>query len=157
MRKIQLLILPIAIMMISSCNRNQKSEDQKNQDSIAKANSLNTKRLSCYEAASNADSALLKLEEINGEILGELSFNFFKKEDTFGTIRGAFKGDTLFVDYNYTLKGTTYKNPQAFLRKGDQLIQGRGEISTYLGRTTFSKDTPIDFKQGFVFNLAECK
>ncbi|TKB98852.1 hypothetical protein [Pedobacter cryophilus] len=157
MKKIRLLILPIAIIMISSCNRNLKSADQKNQDSIAMADSLKTKILSCYEAVSNADSALLKLEEINGEIQGELSFNFAEKEDTFGTVRGAFKGDTLFVDYNYTLNGTTYKNPQAFLRKGDQLIQGRGEISTYLGRTTFSKDTPIDFKQGFVFNLAECK
>ena len=150
-------MLPIAIMIIAGCNRNQKLADQNNQDSIAIADSAQSEPPKCYQAVNNADSAFLKIGEVNGEIKGELSFNFAQKEDTNGTVVGAFKGDTLFVDYNYTLKGVTYKNPQAFLLKGDQLMQGKGELSIYLGRTTFNKDTPIDFTEGFVFNLAECK
>ena len=157
MKKIHLLLLPMAILMIFSCNRNQKLADQNNQDTVGLGDKLEVASPKCYQAVNNADSAFLKIGEVNGEIKGELSFNFAQKEDTNGTVVGAFKGDTLFVDYNYTLKGVTYKNPQAFLLKGDQLMQGKGELSIYLGRTTFNKDTPIDFTEGFVFNLAECK
>ena len=156
MKKLNLYFLPIAILIISSCNSNQKSS---NQDTAGLADSFKTVSPKCYQAVIGQDSAFLTIKEIDGKVAGELSFNFFNKgkEDNHGTISGAFKGDTLFVDYSFILNKTTYLNPQIFLRKGTQLAQGSGELFTYLGKTTFKEGTKIDFESNFIFEPVDCK
>ena len=156
MKKISLFFLPIAILAISSCNSNQKSV---NQDTSTLTDSFKTVSPKCYQSVIGQDSAFLTIKEIDGKVAGELSFNFFSKskEDNHGTFTGAFKGDTLFVDYSFILNKTTYLNPQVFLRKGDKLAQGSGELFTYLGKTSFKEGTKIDFESNFIFEPMECK
>jgi len=84
---------------------------------------------------------------------------FAGKDNLTGTIAGAFKGDTLFVDYTYRSgdKQGDFRNPFAFLRKDGKLYQGYGEVVTSYGRTSFKKGTPINFDKGFVFNPVDCR
>ena len=157
MKKILLFALPVMMFGITSCGNNHKTSDQNNQSDSVAGDSLGTEYSKCYQAVSGADSASLKMTESNGKVTGELNFNFSAKEDTHGTIKGLFKGDTLFVDYDFKQNEVAYKNPQVFLRKGDQLVQGYGELFTYLGTTTFKKNAKIDFEKGFVFKPSKCK
>lgn len=150
MKKPFIFILPIAFALFS-CNENSKTADQSNTAETSSA------EVQCYTAVNSADSATLKTSQKNGRIVGELAFNFSKKDDTQGSISGEFKGDTLFVEYHFTYKGTKYNNPQVFLKKGDTLLQGAGTLETMMGRTYFKKEIPIKFDEGFVFETTDCK
>lgn len=45
----------------------------------------------------------------------------------------------------------------ALLKRGNELILGNGKIETYLGRSYFAKDTPIDFeKVKYKFTTVDC-
>lgn len=142
--------------LILSCNQNQTSsagaEDSKlipeHEDALERQ---------CFEAVSGRDTAILKLNNLDGKITGKLSFNFYEKDDSDGDISGEFKGDTLFVDYIFKSEGTISRNPQAFLKKDGKLYQGSGNIETYLGKTYFKNNADISFGDGFVFESKTCE
>ncbi|MNH42269.1 hypothetical protein D3C79_1039360 [compost metagenome] len=87
--------------------------------------------------------------------------NYIDKGKNEGIVAGAYKGDTLFVDYTFkigTENKTMYKNPLAFLKKDGKLILGVGQIETSMGKSYFVKGKPIDFEKGrFTFDSAVCK
>jgi hypothetical protein len=95
------------------------------------------------------------------KITGHLLINYIDKGKNEGLISGAYKGDTLFVDYTFkigTENKTMYKNPLAFLKKDGKLILGVGQIETSMGKSYFVKGKPIDFEKGrFTFDTAVCK
>ena len=82
------------------------------------------------------------------------------KDPNKGKIAGKFNGDTLFVDYTFTvgdINKAIYKNPLAFLKKDNQLVMGVGQIETMLGKSYFVKDKPINFERGkFTFQPGTC-
>ncbi len=159
MKRIYLLVFPIAIVMLSSCNNSQKSADKNTSDTIGMAEKFEKISSNCYLAVNGADSARLTLKDLNGKVEGEMSFNFATKEDNSGTFTGEFKGDTLFVEYSFKLhnSSTQYLNPQVFLKNGNKLAQGSGELFTYLGKTTFKEHSKINFENNFVFEPSDCK
>lgn len=152
MIKSSFLIIALCSIIFVSCNSNTKKAELK--DSVE---TFSMENASCYKAVSNADTATLKFDQKGKKVVGVLAFNFKAKENTNGTIIGEFKGDTLFVDYTFKLKGKGYKNPQVFLKQGDNLMQGSGELEVYVGRTYFKKSVPFIFKNGFVFEPLDCK
>ena len=116
----------------------------------------------CYVAIDGADTAYLDLNITeSGNIDGNLRINYTGNDQNIGTVSGKFKGDTLFVDYTFTVGETEqpiYKNPLALLKKDKQLILGVGQIETTLGRSYFVKGMPINFERGkFTFDPTECK
>lgn len=78
-----------------------------------------------------------------------------------GTVEGKFSGDTLFVDYTHTsgsINKKGYINPLAFLKVGENLVLGVGEIENHTGRSYFVKDKPIDFEIArFIFEPVDCE
>jgi hypothetical protein len=141
-----------SLITLASCNSNTKKAESKDSVEI-----FSMENASCYKAVSNADTATLKFDQKGKKVVGVLAFNFKDKESTNGTIVGEFKGDTLFVDYTFKLKGKEYKNPQIFLKQENNLLQGAGELEVYVGRTYFKKSVPINYKNGFVFEPTDCK
>lgn len=116
----------------------------------------------CYVAISGLDTAYLNLNSTEaGKVEGNLLIKYMGKDQNIGTIAGKFNGDTLFVDYTFTLGETDkpiYKNPLALLKKDNQLILGVGQIETTLGRSYFVKGMPINFERGkFTFEASACK
>lgn len=146
-----LLFLPAMI----SCNQQPKKPVVKTlaTDSLVSS--------TCYTAVYEQDTANLHLEFLqSGKVTGDLVFRFPIFPKNVGTVEGKFSGDTLFVDYSFAVgkaKEKNYKNPLAFLKKGDQLIMGVGVIETSYGRSHFAKDRPINFERGkFQFNPINC-
>lgn len=140
----------LAFAALSSCGNGSKTKSQQQVE-------VKSENMKCYQAIDGADTAHLKVGTVKDKVMGELSFNFKEKQNTNGTIEGSYHGDTLFVDYSYKINGTNFKNPLVFLKEDSTFYQGYGTIITYLGRTSFDKNVPIDFTKGFVFKQTDCK
>lgn len=144
-----------AVPVFFSCN-----QESNNGAANDKADSVLNK--TCYLAVDGPDSAKMMVDETaKGKIKGSLYIKFEEKGPNDGTFEGEFKGDTLFVDYSFTINTTNktiYKNPLAFLKKDGKLLMGVGQIQTTLGRSFFVKGKPIDFEKGrFQFAPVDCK
>jgi hypothetical protein len=118
--------------------------------------------VACYKAIYEQDTLNLKINTFkNGEITGEMVMAINNMPKKTGEILGKFRGDTLFAAYTFVqgnYKEKTFKNPMAFLRRGDQLILGNGLIQTTMGASYFVKGKPIDFDSvKYKFYVVECE
>ena len=115
----------------------------------------------CYKAYYEKDTLELKINTLkNGKITGSMVMAAFNKPKMDGELSGEFRGDTLFTSYTYFVDGNkkmTYKNPMAFLKRGDELILGNGEIEYALGASYFIEGKPIDFDgMKYKFTTVDC-
>lgn len=152
-----LFSLLFACIGFQSCKKNQKEEANKAKQ-IQAEKPISVK---CFKALYEQDTIELKMNTLkNGKITGDMVIKFFNTEKKVGKIAGEFSGDTLFASYTFIQgenKKVTFKNPMAFLKRGDQLILGNGKMQTTMGATYFIKDSPIDFESvKFIFSAAEC-
>jgi hypothetical protein len=91
----------------------------------------------CYVWTSGKDT--IRLSFVRSEnVTGELSYDFFEKDKSRGTLSGMFIGDTLFADYRFHSEGTVSVREIVFLRKGDSIVPGSGPIELRDGRESFS-------------------
>jgi len=148
--------LLLSLILLAGCNQNQQQSDNTDTGSVI-PESKDALAMECFEATVGKDSASLKVNNLNGKITGLLAFNFLEKDDSHGEIKGEFKGDTLFVDYIFKAEGRISKNPLVFLKRDGKLVQGYGEIKTYLGKTYFTDHASLKFEDGFTFEPVECK
>jgi hypothetical protein len=154
MKNLGLFCLLLTCIGFVSCNKNQKEAD-------AQASSEKPISVQCYKALYEKDTIDLKINTLkSGKITGDMVMKVFNKAEKVGKITGEFRGDTLFVDYSFTLVANdkvTYKNPLALLKRGSELILGNGKIETYLGASYFAKGEPIDFDRvKYKFTTVDC-
>jgi len=157
MKKIRIVGLALILIGFQSCKKNQ----EQNEDEAAKTETEQLTTEQCYKAVYEKDTLNLKITPLkDGKIGGSLVMNVFDEPKREGEIEGEFKGDTLFCSYTFILtkdKSKTYKNPMAFLKQGEELILGNGDIEMYLGASYFKKDKPIDFeKVKYKFVAIDC-
>ena len=147
MKKSALYIYLLLLTFLYSCNGNAPKSSNKNAETSQ-----------CYVSTAGSDSASLVLHYNYSKIDGDLNMYFKGKDNMTGKLSGTFKGDTLFLDYNFQSGNNTeyFRNPLAFLRKDGKLYQGYGEIATAFGRSYLKKET-IVFDKGFIFNSTDCK
>lgn len=150
----------LALPLMFSCTQSENKDSASKDSLTAVADTLVKKE--CFVAVDAKDTANLVVSESgNGKVAGHLVINYVDKGKNDGEVSGAYRGDTLFVDYTFkigTTNKTQYKNPLAFLKKDGKLILGVGQIETNLGRSYFVPGKPISFEKGrFTFVPADCK
>lgn len=150
MKKAFILSAALTAIITVSCNQNPKTTEHNH---TAEDHSHHD---NCYVAVSGADTVHLYYHKHDNQVAGTIDFRFKEKQSTNGDIKGEYRGDTLFVDYNYKLNDVPSRNPLVFLKKDGKLLQGSGEIETYLGKTYFKKGTRILFGEGFTFEPVAC-
>ena len=155
MKKLGIFCLLVTCIGLQSC-KNDKSEKTLEVNDVKDATSTQ-----CYQAIYEQDTLNLKLLTFkNGEINGNMEMAIDNMPKKVGEIVGEFKGDTLFASYTFiqgTNKEKTFKNPMAFLKRGDQLILGNGQIQITMGASHFVKGQPIDFdKVKYKFSPVDC-
>jgi hypothetical protein len=157
MKNLGLFCLLLACIGLVSCKKNQSPKD-------VKATQVQAEKpisVACYKALYEKDTVELKINALkDGKITGNMVMKILDMPKKVGKITGEFHGDTLFVDYSF-FQGANekkiFKNPMAFLKKGNELILGSGKIETYLGRSYFIKGTPIDFDRvKYKFTNVDC-
>jgi len=157
MRKLSVFCLLLTFIVLGSC----KKEENQKEIEAAKAEANKIVSTACYRALYENDTINLKINTLkNGKIAGDMVMKVENNPDKVGKVEGEFRGDTLFADYSFiqgTNKDRTFKNPMAFLKRNDSLVLGSGEITTYLGKSSFSKGKAINFKTvKYKFSTVEC-
>ncbi|WP_016988520.1 hypothetical protein [Flavobacterium sp. ACAM 123] len=157
MKNLSLFCLLLTSIGFASCKNNQSEKV----DKAAKVPAEKPISVGCYKAIYEEDTLDLKINTFkNGEITGDMNMAISNMPKKVGEIAGEFRGDTLFASYTFIQGGykkKTYKNPMAFLKRGDELILGNGQIQITLGASHFVKGEPIDFeKVKYKFTPVDC-
>jgi len=151
------LCLLLACVGFQSCKKNESL----NGAEVSKEKAETFVRSECFKAIYETDTLDLKLNTLkDGKIIGEMIMKIEFASEKTGQIKGEFRGDTLFADYTFTQgqNKQIFKNPMAFLKRGNELVLGNGSIVTSLGASYFEKGKPIDFdKVKYRFKSIECK
>jgi len=154
MKNICFSCLFLAFIGLVGCNRNQKNAT----DQVLDEKPVSVQ---CYVSIYEKDTVTLQINTLkSGKLTGTMDMKLLDMPIKTGKIAGEFKGDTLFADYSF-VQGTNdkvvFKNPMAFLKKGNELILGNGTIVTYLGASYFKKGVPIDFENvKYKFTTVDC-
>lgn len=155
MKNLGLFCLLLTCIGLGSCKNNQSEKIIE----AKKAKELVSEQ--CYKAVYEKDTLDLKINTFkDGEITGDMVMAIANMPKKVGEIVGEFKGDTLFASYTFiqgTDKEKTFKNPMAFLKRGNELILGNGQIQITLGASHFVKGEPIDFERvKYKFSEVDC-
>ncbi|WP_348811415.1 hypothetical protein [Flavobacterium maritimum] len=154
---------PVLFCLLFACIGFQSCKKNENEKVVKRTQVQAEKPVSvqCYKALYEQDTIDLKMSTLkNGKIAGDMVMSFFNMPKKIGKIAGELRGDTIFVSYTF-IQGAnekvTYKNPMAFLKRGDELILGNGKIQTTMGASYFVKGSPIDFERvKFKFKTVDC-
>jgi hypothetical protein len=157
MKNLGLFCLLFAVIGLESCKNDQKQKVVDAEQAQAKK-PISTQ---CYKALYEKDSIDLKINTFkDGKITGDMEMRILDMPVKRGKIAGEARGDTLFVSYTFIQGGyeeKTYKNPMAFLKKGNELILGNGKIEFVMGASFFVEGEPINFDRvKYKFTGVDC-
>lgn len=110
----------------------------------------------CYSNLRNRDTVLLSFTRNDTAVSGELTYQFFQKDRNTGVIYGTVKGDTIIADYKFNSEGTTSVRQVVFLKRGDELLEGFGDVEENNGKMVFRNLSSLVFDSSLVFSLTDC-
>ncbi len=111
---------------------------------------------SCYAYIKEKDTAQLILITTGVVATGELNYKWFEKDKSTGHIAGEMRGDTLIANYTFNSEGKQSVRQVAFLKKGNQFLEGFGEIQEKEGKMQFKDLKKIDYEKAIVFEKIAC-
>ncbi|KQR68144.1 hypothetical protein [Pedobacter sp. Leaf176] len=90
-------------------------------------------------------------------VLGQLSYSVDGKDKNSGDFYGYMKGDTIIVDYKFQSEGVYSHREVAWVRKGDQLLEGYGATKDVNGDVKFQDVKKLTFGKSIIFDKTDCK
>ena len=97
----------------------------------------------CYQMVTGKDTAMLSLNHEGDTVTGSLSYHWYEKDNNEGSFRGVIKNDSLIVaHYNFQSEGITSVRQIVFKVRGEELLQGYGEIRMK-NDTAFFRDVDL--------------
>lgn len=156
----QILFALVAFTVFSSCN-NEGSSTPEKKDSATNENNSNSNsssETSCFAQMNANDTVLLNLTKNGDVITGSLNINRSGKDANRGVISGTMKGDTLFADYTFMSEGIESVREVAFLKKGDAMIEGYGDVMlTGNNIVVFNKKGRLLFNDSMPLSKVTCQ
>lgn len=151
-------ILGLTAMFFASCQGGTAKKTQAKIDSTIVTNSENKNdSKECYQYIKNRDTATLSINKGDNTITGNLGYNLYEKDKNAGTISGLIKGDTIIADYTFQSEGTQSVREVVWLKQGDKLIEGFGDVKEVGGKTKFKDISKLNFSNSIVFTKTICK
>ncbi|HDZ04557.1 hypothetical protein LCGC14_0079630 [marine sediment metagenome] len=155
MRKLALVAL--AFITIVACKNNTKTE-KKSVTKEEKPNEKSTKKTildkGCYEYNSNDNTIKMEITEVNENVTGNLNIAYAEKDANQGTFVGNLNDDKLFGTYTFNAEGKESSREIAFLVKGNQLIEGFGELND--NGTKFKDVNTIKYNSSIHLTKVDC-
>ena len=151
------LLFMVATFSCVSCNNNSKTATStKNNDSTGAIVPGTTQTTQCYAGVRGKDSVFLRLNRTNNTVSGDLDYKHFEKDQNKGTIEGVMKGDTLLADYTFISEGVTSVREVIFLKKGNMLVEGFGDVEEKSGKMVFKNTGAVEFDEAVLLKEAGC-
>ena len=136
--------------MLISCNNGEKQQQAEAESPAVSANKA------CYAFEMHNDTILLNLTVENNKATGNLTYNFFEKDDNRGRLTGTMNGDTLFASYEFNSEGVTSVREVAFLKKDNTFTEGFGEMKEEEGKMVFENKKALNFGSNIVLHQIDC-
>jgi len=151
-------ILLGAFFITSSCNNENKTSAAVNNDTVnnIKPAAIDTISSGCYSQISGRDTAMFQIENTKGSITGSLSYNIYQKDRNDGSFQGELTGDTLIGWYLFKSEGVMSVRQVAWRVKGNELLQGMGEMTERSDTMRFVNPDKLKFDNGRPFKKVEC-
>ncbi len=159
MKKSLLILTAIATIIVSSCKNETKKNDSEvmaPEEADIMESDLNSPEIACYRYVSKKDTVLLQMEKMNDEVAGTLSYNYFEKDKNDGTFEGKMVGDTLFADYTFGSEGSVSIRDVIFVKKGNKLFEGFGQVEEVNGKMKFKKNAKYTLNDAMPLEEINC-
>lgn len=154
--KTKVLVLGM-IISLAACNKKAEDTQVVTEPEMEKPE-ITAPAKDCYEYANGKDTIQLSFATTNGNnVSGDLKYAWFEKDSNKGTLSGMFKGDTLYADYTFQSEGTTSVRETVFLRKGDMLLEGFGDITEKGNKQVFKDKKSVKFDEKMALKKVACK
>lgn len=149
----------ILITILFSCSGNSSSQEKTNVEEyeLKEPSSADAVSTICYSLKNGKDTVLMKLNIDNGQVSGDLTYQYFEKDRNTGTLKGQMNGDTLFATYTFMSEGRESVRQIVFLKKGDEMTEGYGNLNPTSGEPDFTDKSTIKFDNKFVLKKTSCR
>jgi hypothetical protein len=152
-------ILIITACLFSSCNNKTDKEEQDN-DTTGTAGTdqpeVTVNKKACFSYQVKNDSASMQITVSDNVVSGTLDYKLFEKDKNQGKIEGKISGDTLFANYTFVSEGTQSTREVAFLKKGNDWLEGFGPVEEKQGVMSFKDRSKLRFENGLLFKAVDC-
>lgn len=152
-----LLFLLVSINVSSSCNNTAETRNVTDKESNEVMASGSMETTQCYLGLPGKDSVFLQIRIDNNTVYGDLEYKRFQKDRNKGTIKGMFRGDTLLADYTFMSEGVMSVREVIFLRKGDVLIEGFGDVKKKNEKMVFKNTGDVRFDEFTSLKQNDCR
>jgi hypothetical protein len=149
------ILASVAVLVLAACNKKEEKLKPMPVPEITQPAPVVPQK-TCYLWDNGKDSIAMTIAMNGNNANGELAYNFFEKDKSHGTFSGVFIGDTLFADYNFSAEGTKSIREIAFVRKGESMVEGHGEMEEKDKRQVFKDVKKLKF-EGVVLARRECE
>eukprot|EP01132_Coremiostelium_polycephalum_P014348 gene14348-17433_t len=155
--KTYILLFVLLTGFLTACQNTTPTS--KKADSVITAENKTVSKLEkeCYLYASGKDTIAMTLRKNGDQLSGDLLYSLFEKDRNYGTITGKMKGDSLFIHYIFDAEGMHSARELIFLKKGNQLLEGFGDVQEKNGEMVFKDPRKIQFNNSIVLQKGNCK
>jgi len=148
----------ISATILFSCNGNSISQVKSTEEQHElKAPSSDANSITCYSLNNGKDTILMKLKIDNGQVSGDLMYHYFEKDKNTGTLKGQMIGDTLLGTYVFMSEGKESVRPVVFLKNGNAMIEGYGNLNPATGEPDLADRSAIRFDNKFILKQTDCQ
>lgn len=134
------MLIAFSVIILASCS-NSSGQNDKTKETVNKVN----EPAACYEYSKDSNKVIMHITITDNIVTGDLMYAYFEKDKNTGTIKGEMKGDTLFADYSFMSEGITSVRELAFLKKGNEWVEGYGEAEEQAGKVVFKNKAALAF------------
>ncbi|MEO6868039.1 MAG: hypothetical protein ABI168_00245 [Ginsengibacter sp.] len=156
-------IIFLSAVIIAGCNNGTTTKDNlqdlsndTTKNSNAKDNSKFDLLTGCYQNVLNGDTAFLKINVHEFVVNGTLNYKRAQKDSNEGTFTGVISGEMIVIHYNFQSEGKKSMREVAFKIKGNQLVEGFGEILMKGDSAVFENVALLNFQNAQTFNKIVC-
>lgn len=154
-------LLSGCIFLACNSKRSEQTDSTKNTPPAEVANNQTPAPVAndpaCFRYFGNKDTVYLQLSELYGTMTGMLLYKNYQKDKNLGTLQGKMMGDVLLAEYTFKSEGMMSTRQVAFKKKGDDYIEGFGDVKDVNGKVTFKDPTALKYDESRVFVKVPCK
>lgn len=147
----------IIIVLIGSILGACSSDNSQDSTSVTADSVVKEMTSNCYTYVINRDTVQLNLMQLGTKVSGELMYKLYEKDANSGTLEGEIKGDTLLANYTFKSEGITSLRQVAFLKKGEDWIEGIGDVVGIDGRVSFKNPKALHFNSSLLLKKGTCE
>lgn len=142
--------LALFSFIFTSCN------DQSTTNSTATLSDKMNEPSTCYSYSKDSNNIMMHITIADNLVTGDLLIEYYQKDKNTGKINGEMKGDTLYAEYTFMSEGLNSIREVAFLKNGNELTEGFGDVEERSSKTVFTNKAKLKFENNIHLTKTKC-